>query len=412
MKTIRPAVKIDSDENVTKGEAAQWRLNVPGTFNNGKKQRLFFATKTASENKRAELLSNRAKPIGEEQLAKLAARGLTIESAIQYAIDHAPTVADKTLGKLIDEYITHRVEEVGVGERYLATLNSYAKILKAEFGSLNLRDVTKAQVRKFLAGLKARDGQNPASPDTRNHYLETLNALYNYAKTERYLAFSPTEGISKTKTDGEEIEILSVEDAAKLLEALALPEHIEVAPGALLQLFAGPRRSEMMHVPWAVVQEKFLRLDIVKVGTKNRSVELPEALREWIGPHRKLSGYVFEPSDVKVDRECLSIENKKKRKKAVKNAIQTLEDAYGWRISQAAKSAGITLPKNVLRHTAITYRLNLTGDIAATALWAGNSPGVIRSSYLGKATEDDAKRFYNLKPAPDQSSKTMEVKVE
>ena len=56
------------------------------------------------------------------------------------------------------------------------------------------------------------------------------------------------------------------------------------------------------------------------------------------------------------------------------------------------------MPKNVLRHTAITMRVNATGDIEATARWAGNSPAVVVKNYLGAGTPDDAKKFYALEP--------------
>jgi hypothetical protein len=40
----------------------------------------------------------------------------------------------------------------------------------------------------------------------------------------------------------------------------------------------------------------------------------------------------------------------------------------------------------------------LTGDIPATARWAGNSAAVISRYYLGKGTPEDAHSFYAMKP--------------
>ena len=58
----------------------------------------------------------------------------------------------------------------------------------------------------------------------------------------------------------------------------------------------------------------------------------------------------------------------------------------------------------MLRHTAITMRVNATNDVAATSRWAGNSPAVLEEHYLGNALPEDAERFYQLRPAPRPES--------
>ena len=82
----------------------------------------------------------------------------------------------------------------------------------------------------------------------------------------------------------------------------------------------------------------------------------------------------------------------------VAKSLRQLEDAYTSRLERLAQAAGVKLPKNVLRHTAITMRVNGTGDLEATARWAGNSPAVIEQSYLGVASPEDAAQFYALRP--------------
>jgi site-specific recombinase XerD len=324
---------------------------------------------------------------------------MTVEDAVDYALLHAPITAGVTMEQLAGDYRKHRRDQVEIGERYAETLDSYLKRICKTFGKDLIAAVTKARVQKFLDRLKGRDKKTPASTDTKNHYLETFIALFNYAKAERLLVHSPIEQLKKQRGDDEDIIVLTLDQTSKLLAALQLPQHADVAPAALLQLFAAPRRSELMHITWNVVSEKYLRLDKVKRGTKKRPVEMPAALLEWIKPLRKSTGYVFDPPDLKINRDCASISNKEARKKAVANALKQLEDAYTWRLEKAAKSAGIIIAKNALRHTGITMRVNFTDNIAATARWSGNSPRVIEENYLGAGTQDDAKLFYELRPA-------------
>jgi len=145
----------------------------------------------------------------------------------------------------------------------------------------------------------------------------------------------------KAKTKDEQVQVLSIEQAAKLLEMLASPEHSEGAPAALIQLFAGPRRSELPYIKWEVVTGKYLRLEKVKIGTKKRPVEMPDALLEWLAPMRQKRGYVFAPKDFDQDRACLGITDKKARKKAIQLAARACEDAYTWRLEKAAREAGV-----------------------------------------------------------------------
>jgi site-specific recombinase XerD len=396
---IRPPFKVDRRGRRVNGDgkAHRWKLNVPASITGNGKLRLFFNTEKAAKQKREDLLANR-KGLSDQQQQALADRGMTVEDAVAYAITHAPVVATVTMNKLLDDYRNNRTKEVGVSPRYLATLDSYLKKLREGFGPKNLRDVTRAQIRKFLENLKGRDGVSPASPDTYNHYLETLTAIFNYAKSERLLSLAPVDGLKKKAADEEAITILSVADVAKLLGALSKPEHAEVAPGVLLQIFGGVRRSELMHVEWEVVGEKYLRLDLVKRGTRKRAVEMPRALLDWIAPYRCKDGYVFSPAKVDAMRDHQAVADREKRKQALADAIVALESAYDWRLARAASDAGIKIPKNALRHTAITMRLQQSQDAAATSIWAGHDHATMEEHYLGIATPDDAARFYALRP--------------
>lgn len=224
-------------------------VNVSPSFNNGKKLRLFFASKRDAEKKRAELLSYHEERVSDRKKQQLAERGMTIPDAIDYAIAHAPVVADMTMGKLIKQYVGHRVEELGISERYRASLASYVTKLTGAFGEVDLRDITTGDLREFLRSLKNRAGNDAASASKRNHYIEVLQAAFNYAKREGYLTVSPAAKLDKKADESEGgVSILSITETAAILEALTLPEHADIAPAVLIQLFAAPRRSEVMHI--------------------------------------------------------------------------------------------------------------------------------------------------------------------
>jgi hypothetical protein len=53
-------------------------------------------------------------------------------------------------------------------------------------------------------------------------------------------------------------------------------------------------------------------------------------------------------------------------------------------------------------------RVNSTQNLEKTALWAGNSPAVISSNYLGTGTPEEAKRSFSLNP-PSSSLVAMNI---
>jgi site-specific recombinase XerD len=374
-------VKVDAQEKVIsgKGDAYRWRLNVPASITGTAKQRLFFKTETAAKAHRDSLLEAR-KAAGNDVMAQLKARGMSVAQAIAYALKHAPRSKPVTIEKAVTAFLASR-KAANCKPRYLDNLKSQLSQVQTEFRGALVDSITKAQIERFIAGLTGKDGDTPASPKSRINYIITLTALFNFAVDEGWRGETPTAKIRRPELDEVSTAILSPAEAKKLLEEASKPENDDVFPALLVQLFAGPRRSEIPHISWELMKDRYLRLDTTKVRVK-RPVEMPATLLEWLAPFRKQEGRIFAPGDVPFDHRD----------------PRPIESAFTRRIMQIAEAAEISLSKNVLRHTAITYRVASTDDIAATALWAGNSVAVIREHYLGAATKTDATTFYALRP--------------
>ena len=56
--------------------------------------------------------------------------------------------------------------------------------------------------------------------------------------------------------------------------------------------------------------------------------------------------------------------------------------------------------QNALRHSFISYRVSMTGDVARTSLEAGNSPKMIFRHYREIVDEEAAKAWFSITP-PD-----------
>jgi site-specific recombinase XerD len=384
---IRPPVKIDAQGRVIKNPktaAHRWRLNIPASITGTKKERRFFKTESEAKQYAQSLLGAR-ETAGTDLLGRLQARGMSVADAIEYALSHAPSKGSSTVANACKAYIDSRRAD-NRKERYLAILKSQLDLFEVDFGERTVDSISKSDIERFVAGLTAKDGKTPAAPKTRLNFIITLTALFNYAVSEGWRGENPAAKIRRPALDEVSTAILSPAEVAKLLTVASRAEYQDVFPAMLLQLFVGPRRSEIPHITWESIKDNYLRLDRTKVRQK-RSVELNPTLLAWLAPfsaHR--SGRVFAPANVEFD---------------VKDT-RKLEDAYTYRLEQIGSAAEVALPKNVLRHTAITYRHALTGDLNETALWAGNSPRIIEQHYRGAATKTDAISFYALKPGGDE----------
>lgn len=379
--TIRDPVKVDSNGRVIpeNGKAFRWRLNVPASITGTSKQRLFFKTESAAKAERDSLLAVR-KAAGEDLLAKLKERGMSIAQALEYALKHAPRAMPVPIEEAVTSFIASR-KAANCKPRYLDNLESQLSQVKEEYRGAMIDTISKAQLEVFVKGLSGKDEDTPASPKSRINYIITLTALFNFAVEEGWRGENPAAKIRRPALDEVVTAILAPEEAKCLIEEASKPENSDVFPALIVQLFAGPRRSEIPHITWDLFKDNYLRLDKTKIRVK-RAVGLPEVLLQWIAPFRDMKGRLFAPADVHFSPKD----------------TRPIEDAYTYRLGQIAEAAKVLLPKNVLRHTAITYRVASTGDIEATALWAGNSVQVIREHYLGAATKDEAIAFFSTRP--------------
>jgi integrase len=131
------------------------------------------------------------------------------------------------------------------------------------------------------------------------------------------------------------------------------------------------RPSECLRLRWENfdLDHAMLHLPAEVVGKTHRErwVPIPAALVPWLRIRRDVAAS---------ERVCLTTAREK--------------------LSKVARSHGIPWPKDVLRHSAITYRLQVLGSIEEVAEEAGNSPSVIRSSYRRPIPPGWGKQWFDL----------------
>ncbi len=369
---IRPPVKVDEQKKVIrdpKKKPRWWRLNVPASITGKKKERRFFATEQAAKDYAADVLENHRR-LGADTKARLKERNMSLTEAIEYALRHAPKTSAVSFSEAFTAFVAAR-RKANRKKAYLENLESQFERLSGRFGKRLVHEIVQDELDAWLDKLKGKDGKSSASSKTRTNYIITLTAFFNFCVDRGWRGANPAEKLVRAEEDEKPTTILTPKQCKCLIEEGAKSQHREVFAAMLVQLYAGPRRSELLLLKWEHVIGKYLRLDRSKCRVK-RAVEMPEVLQRWLAIRRKNAGAIF--------------------------AGDGGEDGYTYRLNQIAEAAKVPLPRNVLRHTAISVRVAATGDIEGTSLWAGNSPGIIREHYLGTMTPEDAATIYSFGP--------------
>jgi len=199
---------------------------------------------------------------------------------------------------------------------------------------------------------------------------------FNFAVKRGYATDNPAKQTDKAKEPSGDVGILSISEAAQLLEC-ATPE---VLPYIALGLFAGLRRAEIQRLDWSEIDfgSGLIKVKAEKSKTaQKRFVAIQPNLKEWLLPVRKHRGRIAS-------------ENSEFRKQ----------------LDNARAAAGITRwPDNALRHSFASYHLAHFKNAAATAIECGHHDSRITyRHYRELVSPKEAERFWNIKPRPQPSN--------
>jgi len=278
--------------------------------------------------------------------------------ATQYAKHFGSVVRRATVPEVVEQLIASRKQD-GSGRRHLVQLGSVLRRFASACPGPIL-DVTSADIDAWLRSLKV-------SPMSRNSMLVTVNILFSFALEQNYLPEGrPTASsqLRKVKVPDSEIGIFTPEEFSRIIHAA--PDRL--IPLLAISAFAGIRSAEIARLDWSAV-DLDRRIIEVRAGqaktASRRVVPITDNLASWLAP---------------LPRRC----------RVVPSCTQHKE------ITALAKSLGIPWPRNVLRHSFISYRIAIVKSADQVALEAGNSPAIIFRHYRELTTEETAREWFGI----------------
>ena len=274
-----------------------------------------------------------------------------------------------SLPKALEDYLATKTTK-GRTERHLGDLRSRLGRFVSDHPGKSLGDFGTPEVQRWLDRLKREDG-DLVSPQTRRNFAAVLGGMFEHFRRRGSIAENPCKDLERESVHGEgDIEFWKPEE----VEALLLGASPVVLPGLAISLFCGLRTAEVVRLCWRDVDLEQRHVE-VKAGSaktaSRRLAPIPANAVEWLLPRRGAPQDLVFPEDV---------------------------TRFSRRVTEAAEHAGVRRVSNGARHSFVTYRTALTGDIARTASEAGNSPTMIHRHYRGLVVVAEAERFFGIRP--------------
>lgn len=292
--------------------------------------------------------------------------------------NNAKTFQRITVGDAIDRFISQKQKAGKQAER---TYRSKLEPLRRHFGERTIDSISAEEFGIYLE--QFQDGV------TRNDFRKRAVALCRWAQASGFIPRGAALEIEATERASEaatEIGTLTPAQFRALLEWVRA-EHPEHLAALVIAGFAAVRADEIhgkradreRRQLWEDIdlERKHLNVSVAKKNTPSwRLVELPDAAVAWLMLCPNRTGPICEAGAME------------KLRLLVRSAkLDNGEPRFA------------ALPENGFRHSAISYRIALTGDKPGTATWAGNSVAEIDRRYRRPMTRQAAQEWFAIHPA-------------
>ena len=306
-------------------------------------------------------------------LQMLESSGASLVDCVEFYMRHnRPVSGNITFNDLTEKFLEARKAGLGtkIGRplrpRSLGDLRSRLGKFNLTFGSRLMKDTSAGEIESWLH-------RDEWSLQTRQNYYRVLHAFFEFATTKGYRADNPMKSISKPRSDGSDIEILSVLQCEKLLQA-ALEMELETGllGSLVLGMFCGIRSEELAQLNWKAVDLETRLVTIsgeIAKGRSIRNVKIPKNAVLWLMQCHMRTGDIRPVN-------------------------------FRGRFDKLKEKAGIKpWPHNGLRHSAGSYHFAMYDNSAKTAARLGHTQdSVLFKHYRALTKKKDAVAFYKLLP--------------
>lgn len=249
------------------------------------------------------------------------------------------------------------------------------KRLKAVFGEFPVTAITTQLFQDYLDSLEV-------GLQTKFNIHSRCSQFFNYCSERAYISKNPLSTIEITVPKKDEVKILSVDEAEKLMRKCEEEEFYSLLPYHAICLFGGLRPAECKLLNWEQIHldEKQITVFGSTSKTKHtRNVRIENNLHAWLESYKgSKRGSIFSNGSLRV-------------------SLQKFRAALGYKIN-GCNPDGEKWTEDVLRHSYASYMLERYHDVPRLAFNMGNSPKIIEDHYKKVIKQSDVEKFWNIIP--------------
>jgi integrase len=364
-----------------------WVVNVPEFLSeNGKRQELFFATKTEATSLCNELKvrkDNFGNSLASLPVAEITDAGKASELLRPYGVG----LLEAVKGYIeIHKQRTASISFLDLCNRYLdAKAGKNARHLK---GLRNTRDRFQSLHSILVANIDHKSLEplvNAIPAGGRNLIIRHLRSYWNFAVRKGYATFNPADRLDFGENKRKEVEVVEPEVVARMLEH-ALGHDLLLLPYLVVGFFTGVRPEELCQLTWGdidlVSKEVTVPSAVSKTGTR-RFPTLSHNAVAWLHAYANAGG-TMQGKIINLQEDALYAHRQKNR-----------------------EAAGITRwVQDAMRHSFASFWLAQHKDTNRLREILGHegSTSTLWRHYHRGTTEAEAVKFWNIMPPSEPAN--------
>lgn len=285
-----------------------------------------------------------------------------------------------TLQMLVDAYKEFKSSELKAGFISTNYANSIQYNINPILEHLNpcmlVDSITVDDIARLLSTL-ARTKR----PYTVKNCRGALLSMFEWGVRNKLVQENVVFNTRKINIPKDEVVVITPLELKRLLDESLNDTDRTMTVLIALGAFCGIRTQELVRLSWEQLylkgEESNIRLFAQNSKTKtSRVIPLEKACLAWIAT-----------ADVKKQGNIIKAEDEDKAKDMMIRAIKSI-----------AKRAGITMPRNALRHSYGTYACAVFEDYGRVSYRMGNSPSICKEHYNAVATKAMGEEWFAVMP--------------
>jgi integrase len=300
------------------------------------------------------------------------ALGVSLTTAVDWFIKSQPAGGAKVSLLEAAKALQARIVADGYSKRHSQNVGQNVSSFGRGRMEASVASITEKDAQDWLDGYRTKEGR-PLSVVAFNTYRRYLSVFFNFCRKRGWVAANPLACVGARKVLAKVPRLLSPDELRTIIDAA--PEALR--PVLAIQALCGLRLAEAARLRWSDLlwtdSGNFIRIgaDMAKTS-RRRLVPIPEGLAECLKGVSQEDGHVYLSGKGSVD------------------ALQKASVALRHSLPMVAWG------RNALRASALSYRLALSRDAAATAFEMGNSPAVLMRDYRELTTASVAKDWFGV----------------